>query len=274
MDTEEKSIKVGKSGIKDRKKVEVQGLLITPRKKIETLILVQTGWLSEYFEYEEQFGQFLGCEYHVYITNFRKNGAFEAERSLDDFAQIDKSIRKELKPEYVFYIGHGFGMNVVVGAMNKHNLTPDGLYGICACPSYADTTTHDSNPEHESFAQRVIDTVSGLYPTHFLPLGLGPMELSLKDYYISEPVKFAIGGNDEVLNTNDPAVAQRFISYFSQYPLSSSQIFSGRNHGFNCDNNLTPFNRDESMELILDIRKFITSVLSSEKTKMTSAGKR
>lgn len=274
MIAEEKFIKIGKSGIKDRKKAEVSGLLIAPHKKIETLILVQTGWLSDYSDYEEHFGQFLGCEYHVYITNFRKNGSFDSQRSLDDFAQIDISLRKELKPEHVFYIGHGLGMNVVVGAMNKHNLTPDGLYGICACPSYADTTTHDSNPDHESLAQRFIDTFSRHYPAHFLSLGIGPMELSLKDYHISEPVRFAIGGNDEVLNTNDRAVAQRFISYFSQYPLSSSQIFRGRNHGFNCDSGLTPFNRDEPMELVLDIREFIVSVLSSEKTKVTSAGRR
>lgn len=266
MITEERTIKVGKSGAKDRKKAEVSGLLIAPHKKIETLILVQTGWLSDYFDYQEYFGQYLGCEFGVYITNFRKNGAFDAQRCLDDFAQIDKSLRKELKPNLVFYIGHGLGMNVVVGAMNKHNLAPDGLYGICACPSYADTTTHDSNPDHESLAQKVINTVSRFYPTHFLPLGLGPMELSLKDYHISEPVRFAIGGNDEVLNTNDPAVAQRFISYFSQYPLSSSQIFRGRNHGFNCDGGLTPFNRDEPMELVVDILEFVKRIISSQKS--------
>lgn len=274
MNTEERFIKVGKSGIKDRKKVEVSGLLISSHKNTKILVLVQTGWLSDYSNYEEYFGQFLGCEYSVYITNFRKNGAFEAQRSLDDFAQIDKSLRKELKPELVFYIGHGLGMNVVVGAMNMHNLKADGLYGICACPSYADTTTHDSNPDHESLVQRVIETVSDLYPTHFLPFGLGPMELSLKDYHVSEPVRFAICDNDEVLNTNDPAVAQRFINYFSQYPLSSSKIFRGRNHGFNCNNQLTPFNRDEPTDLIIDIKGFIDNVLSSEKRKMTSTGKR
>ncbi len=250
MKIKETTIAVGKRAADDKRKLDLPGTLITPDTQSDTLLLVLCGFSGHQEHYVEFFGKQMGAEFSVYISEMRGRGLCNTDRCIDDFAQIDSTMRDEIETDRVFYIAHSMGMPISVAAKNRHGLNVAGLYGISTFPSIGDTRTKDPDIQIKSLQHRLLDSLAGI--------NYGPLGVQLDDEEISEPVRFAIAGQDEVTGTTHPATAERFVSSFNRYPDSSSKIFAGKNHCFNKRRrDYKPFNKDDPEILVSDVKEFV-----------------
>lgn len=246
----EMTVEVGHADVYDDNRVDIKGTLIRPENKSRVLVLFACGVIGHRLDYEVYFGKMLGNEFNVYITQLRDGGWTSGENLMRDHFQIDTSIREIVEPEKVVYVGHSMGMNVSVASKNKYGTEVNCFYGICAYPSFGDSRTDDDDLSKISLQQKFVSFAE--------KLDIGPLGLALKDQTIHEPVRFAIGGIDEVVNTRRPNVCKRFKQYFERFENSSVEVFQGRNHCFNYKpKDFAPFNKDDPKVLVDDVTRFI-----------------
>ena len=145
------------------------------------------------------------------------------------------------------------GMNVAARTRKFSDSKVNGYYGCAAYPSIGDTQTESEDIEKRGLRQAGLDLVSRL--------NFGPVGAPLKEHVFEEPVRFAVPGNDEVLNTNNPQVLERFETYFKRNPNASTRVFDGVNHCFNYKRkDYSPFNKDNPDLLVDDIKNFADGV--------------
>ncbi len=254
MASRELTISVGKHHTDDKTKIELPGTLITPGRGSDTLLTFLCGYRGNKGHYIPHFALPLGEAYNIYVGELRSRGRCNTGKCIDDFAQVDRKLREELAPDTIIYLGHSLGFSIEVAAKNRHGLEAHGLYGICAYPSVGDRYTHSSDIEVKSYKQRLVERLA--------PKDWGPFGAPLKQQTIEERARFAIGGADTTLNTDDLKVALRFVKYFHQdNPLAGSDIFQGKNHSFNENpGDHAPFNKDNPGILIRDVSEFVESI--------------
>ena len=226
-------------------------LILCPSSK--KLLLCVTGVYGKSKDYLPYFADKLGENFNVYITELRNRGIASVDNCARDLAQIEQNLRKTLGLDDVVYIAHSMGMNVAARTRKFSDSKVNGFYGCAAYPSVGDTRAVSEDLEERGLKQVGIDLVSRL--------NFGPFGAPLKEYIFKEPVRFAIPGNDEVLNTNNPQVLERFETYFKRNPNASTRVFDGVNHCFNYKRkDYSPFNKDNSDLLVDDIKNFADQV--------------
>ena len=276
-------LKVGKRGLEDKVQIELPGTLIKPDSRSDILLLVEAGFFGHHEAYIDFFGKKLGNEFNIYLSQIRDRGVRSVKHSLDDLFQIDLQLRDLVETDRVVYIGHSMGANIVMASIEKHNTQVKGIYAICAYPSYGDTRTRNENPDKKSLQQRGLDMLSVLaidhltkIPTKKLPVGLinkiyrleidefaaipvAPLKYQIKKANIDEVVRFAICGNDELVNTRYPEIAERFKTMFTgRFKNSTVEVFPDRNHCFNfAYKDMAQFNKDDPEPLVYDVTKFV-----------------
>ncbi len=286
MAQQELLLEVGKRAIDDTKKQLIPGTLVTPATRSDITILFTAGFGASHDDYVEHFAALIGKKVNIYVSEIRLpsfgpfissfskfskqpiktqgNTFFSAtERTLDDILQIDQQIRERTEATTVIYAGHSMGVNLAVAAYNKQKkcdiqpaVAVKAFYGISPYPSFGDAMTRNTNLQKYSALQRFIDIAA---KTKY-----GPLAYPLKDTIITEPIRFAIAGNDEVTQTQHTAVLERFVGYFldkEHFQQASHKVFYGRNHCFNyTQQDYAPFNKNGPKELIHDLLNFVRSL--------------
>lgn len=257
-------------------RIGIPGTLFTPKKKSDVLVIIEGGISGDQRDYQKYFAKPLAEEYNVYTTELKNRGIAFSSTFPDDFANKERIVRKIVSPKSEVYIGHSVGFNVVASAINKHNLRPDGVYGVSPFPSVGETRTESSDPSNKSLLQKVCDNLDELVP-------VGPLGRHFERIKGDIPVRVAIPENDEFVNSEvsfNPInikngilplsykkrlpVLSRYVEYFRKNGITDIQIFPGRNHCFNYEQfDFRPFNKDNSKSLITDVRNFIRKVISS-----------
>ncbi len=246
------TLTVGKNCADDKNKTTIPGMLIKPDTKSDILIIFTAGIFGKYPDYIENFGKILGKEFNIYLTELQNKGFAKGNNLISSNYQIDQQIRDRIETDNVIYISHSMGMNIAVETKNKYQTKVRKLYGICAYPSLGDTQTNQEDITKESSLQKLATLIENS--------NYGPFAFPLKNQQIDEPIRFAIGDIDEVINTRKPAIAKRFEEYFLKFPNSSTRLFHNANHCFNrTPYDFAPFNKDNPTILIEDIKEFIYS---------------
>lgn len=240
-------LEVGKRDIDDRKKVKLAGRLINPSKRSDALLFVAAGFNSPHEPYLEYFGEVLGKEFNVYVTELRGRGKITSGDDLRrDFQQVEEQARDIAETDKVVHIGHSMGMAVTMGAKAEYGITSRGLYGVCAYPNFGDT-------RGSYFTKKAVDLAS-LFDR-------GPLIRLDKAGEIEDHLRFVVGGNDWVLRTYDPKVLEKIVSFFKGYPNSTVGVYPQMNHCFNFkQKDWTPFNRDDPDVLVGDVREFVSGL--------------
>lgn len=237
---------VGKRGLDDREKIKIPGKLIMPDKKSDTLLLLSVGWSGKYSDYLEYFGELLGEEFNVYITEHRQGRFRSASTLKKDFSQIDEQIRERVEPDNVIYIGHSLGTAIANGCIRDFEKKVAGLYGICAYRQYSDSK---SNHLIRFITRYVEKSKRGF----LVPL--------FEETQFTVPTKLAIGGGDHTLCTYKLGIQQRFFDIFEQHG-AEVEIFENMNHHFNMEfSKFDGFNRNEPELLVNSIGEFVHKVL-------------
>lgn len=249
MEKKEYSIECGRASFDDSRKISIPGQLILCHGS-KKLLICTGGLTGDYRDYLPYFADKLGADFNVYMTQLRNKGFANVDNCARDLVQIDKHLRKTLGIENVVHVGHSMGMNVVARSREFSDAKLNGFYGISSYPSYGDTRTRSSDLDEKELQQMILDFAS--------KLNYGPIGSPLKEHLFEEPVRFAIAGNDELLDLRgNPKVLERFKKYFSRNPQGSTRVFDGKNHCFNhAPWDFKPFNRDDSKQLIDDIKDF------------------
>lgn len=243
------SLLVGDRGIEDTRKQEIPGRLIRPDSRSELLLIISCGLGGNHNDYSDNFGQLLGEEVNVYITEQRKKGWTKGSTLKQDFSQIEKQVKDIVETDNVVHIGHSMGAAVANGSTQEYGLQPRGLYGICAYPTLADTQIGAGDEKGETFMQNIIKLAARSE--------LGPLLPFSQEPKLGMPCKIAIGTNDNILRTNRTEVLEVFQEKFQGYG-AHVELFKGRNHCFNYkQKELAPFNKDDPQVLVDNVREFI-----------------
>lgn len=253
MEKQDYSIECGKRSIDDSKKISIPGeLILCPSSR--KLLLCIGGFIGNYRDYLPYFAEKLGEDFNVYFSELRNRGFTNVDNCGRDLVQIDQHLRKKLGIEDVVYVGHSMGMNAIAASRKINDSRVNGVYGISVCPSIGDSRTRSDDLNEKGLQQTVLDLISGF--------NYGPLGSPLKEHVFEEQVRFALAGNDEVLNLkNNTTVLKRFLKYFDRNPKSSTRVFEGMNHCFNYKPwDLKPFNKDSSDLLIEDIKYFAEGI--------------
>ena len=283
MKSEYMPLKVGKRGLDDKVKIELPGRLIQPDTRSEISIFIIPGFTGHYEDYIDYFAKKLGQEFNVYVSELRNKGTRSVKHSLDDLVQIDEQVRDRVETNKVIYAPHSMGVSVAAAAIEEHKPEVKGVYAISAYPSVGDVLTRDPDPDKRSLLQIGVDEVLSRLPLDFLstvPMPLYAFGIkdvfgfptedirtipasmirhTLKEANIDQPIRFAIAGKDNWVNTRYPEAIERYETIFSnQFKGFTSRLFEDRNHCFNFDpEKLAPFNEDCPEPLANDIREFV-----------------
>ena len=237
---------VGDRGLDDIKTKKIPGRLIMPDKKSNTLLLVSAGWTTKYSSYSKHFGELLGEEFNVYITEQRKGRFRKASVLKTDFSQIDEQIRDRVEPDNVIYVGHSLGTAIANSCIEDFGKEVAGLYGVCAYHQYSNSR---SIPLMRVIANYVEKSKRGF----LVPL--------LKGSQFTVPTKLAIAGGDHTLRTHRLEIQQKFLDIFEQHG-AEVEVFDNMNHGFNMEfSDLNGFNKNEPELLVKSVRDFVYKVL-------------
>ena len=281
-------VEVGKRAYDDDEKILLPGTYVSPDTSSSTLLIVESGWDRQHTDYIGSFAALLGKEFHVYVSELRHNpwvkgskgnGLCKTSHCIDDLLQVHEHMQDLSEVENVFYLGHSMGAVIAAAAAEQlssdisesssfqpspqptsspvFNYSLQGLYNMSAFPSYGDCFTASLDPKTRSIMHRLIDLFSAF--------DIGPIGSPLKYSSHDKPSRFAIAGDDHLLHTDNPTVAERFKTIFTASGDTSTAVFPERNHVFGTGDyhklSKVTFNSYKPQELVDDIILFVYKLL-------------
>ncbi len=170
------------------------------------------------------------------IAELRNRGNAKQEAMQRDIFQIDTWLRQRIS-DRIMYVGHSLGALMQAQSASQYNTDVMGLYGICTYPAFS-----------AIYSDTLLEDLSSLA----VKTRIGPF--AEMDRLVL-PARFAIGDNDQILRTYRKDIMQKFIQEFEKMG-AQVRVFNGRNHSFNRDETIAPFNKDEPSILVNNVIEF------------------